>query len=123
MTTRDRNLRELPGLRLFVEDRARRQIAVNDRNLQNLAGDGSDRQEGAVGRAPFWPERGQNHVANRIIVLEHLEQRLVEASARVALGSGEELVLEAERIEEGSEPRIVVMAEALMVAERIGDLC
>ena len=51
-------------------------------------------------------------------MLEHLEQRLVEAPAGVALGRREELVVEAERVEEGPQPRIVVVAEARMIAER-----
>ena len=55
-------------------------------------------------------------------MLKHLEQRLVEAPAGVAFGRREELVFEAERVEEGTQPRIVVVAEARMIAERIGDL-
>ena len=55
-------------------------------------------------------------------MLEHLEQRLVEASRGVALGGGQELVVEAERVEEGPQPRIVVVAEAWMIAERVGNL-
>ena len=81
-----------------------------------------DRQEGTVGGAAFGPERRQDHVADRIVMLQHLEQRRVEAPGGVALGRREELVVEAERVEKCLQPRIVVMAEALMLAERIGHL-
>ena len=55
-------------------------------------------------------------------MIEHLEERLVEAAARVAFGGRQELVFEVERIEEGPEPGIVVVAEALVITERIGHL-
>ena len=47
-------------------------------------------------------------------MLEHVEQRRVEAAGRVALGRRQELVVEAERVEKGPQPRIVVLAEAWM---------
>ncbi len=53
---------------------------------------------------------------------EHLEQRGVEAAGGVTLGCREELVVEAEGVEKGLEPRIVVLAEARMVAEGVRDL-
>ena len=46
----------------------------------------------------------------------------VEAARRVALRRGHEFVVEAEMVEEGAQPRIVVLAEARMRAERIGHL-
>jgi hypothetical protein len=55
-------------------------------------------------------------------MLKHLEQRLVEAPGGVALGGGEKLVIETEGVEKGSEPRVVVVTEARMVAERVGNL-
>jgi hypothetical protein len=55
-------------------------------------------------------------------VRQHPEQGLVEAPACVALGGGEELIVEAESVEEGSEAGIVVVPEARMIAEGIGNL-
>ena len=122
MSARHRGLRELSSFRLLVEDRARCDVAIDNRDLEHLAGDGRDRQEGAVSGAPLRPERRQDHVANRVVMLKHLEQRLVEAPAGVAFGGGEELVVEAERVEERTQPRIVVVTEARMIAEGVGDL-
>ena len=55
-------------------------------------------------------------------MMEHVEQRRVEPPRRVALRGRQKLVVEAERIEEGLEPCIVVLAEAWVQAERIGHL-
>ena len=55
-------------------------------------------------------------------MLQHLEQRGVEAAGGVALGRREELVVEAEGVEKGLQPRIVVLAEARMVAEGVRHL-
>ena len=41
---------------------------------------------------------------------------------RVAIGRREELVVEAEAVEEMAKHRIIVMREALVLAERVGDL-
>ncbi len=122
MTARDRNLREPSGLGLLVEDRAGGRVAIDDRHLEHLAGDGRDRQEGAVGGAPLRPKRRQDHVADRLVMLKHPEQRLVEAPGRVAFRRREKLVFETESVEERPEPRIVVVAEARVIAEGIGNL-
>ena len=55
-------------------------------------------------------------------MVQHLEQRRVEAPAGVALGGRQEFVVEAERVEKCLQPRIVVVAEAFMLAERVGHL-
>ncbi len=55
-------------------------------------------------------------------MLEHFEQRRVEAPGCVALGRREKFVVEAESVEKGLEPGIVVMTEARMIAEGIGHL-
>ena len=55
-------------------------------------------------------------------MLEHPDQCRVEAARDVVLGGRQELVVEAERVEEGLQPRIVVMAEARVVAEGVRHL-
>ena len=97
-------------------------VAIDDGHLQHLPGHGRDRQERAIGGAALGAERGQDHVPDRVVVPEHLDQRAVEAPARVALRGREKFVVETERIEEGSEPRIIVMAEARVLAERVRHL-
>ena len=113
MAARDGNLGEPSGVGILVGDRPGGEIAVDDRHLQHLSGGRGDRQERAVSGAALRPERRQDHVADRVVMIEHLEQRLVEAAARVAFGRREELVVEVERIEKRPEPGIVVLAEAL----------
>jgi hypothetical protein len=55
-------------------------------------------------------------------VLEHVLQRAVERAGVVALGGRDELVLEAEAIEESAQDRVVVVREALVpAAEGVGD--
>src|SRR3712207_8111763 len=51
-----------------------------------------------------------------------LFRSLVESSGLVALGGGQELVLEAEVIKEFAQARVVVVREALMRAERVRHL-
>ena len=82
---------------------------------------GRDGQERRVGRAPLRPERRQDDVHHLVVDLEHLEQRRVEHAGLVALGRREELVLEAEAVEEVAQHRVVVVGEALELAEGIGD--
>ncbi len=51
---------------------------------------------------------------------QHLQQRGVEPARRVAGSRRHEFVVEAELIEKGAQPRVVVRGEACMRAERIG---
>ena len=113
------HLRQPPGIGILVDDRARSDVAVDDRHLQHAARGRRDRQERTVGRAPLRAERRQDHVADRVVIFEHLEQRYVEAAGNVALGGRHELVVEGKRVEKRLEPRIVVLAEARMVAEGV----
>ena len=84
---------------------------------------GRDRQERRIGLRALLAQRRQHDLHHGVEALEHLEQRRVEAAGRVAVGRRQELVLEAELIEEGAQPRIVVRAEATdTVRERVGHL-
>ena len=83
---------------------------------------GIDRQERRIGLRPLLAQRRQHDVHHRVEALQHLEQRRVEAAGLVALGRRHELVFEAERVEEGAQPRVVVLAERRMRAERVGHL-
>ena len=57
-----------------------------------------------------------------LIAGEHAQERRVEAAGGVIIGRRGEFVIEAEGIEKGAQPRIVMRAEARMRAERIGHL-
>ena len=81
-----------------------------------------DREEGRIGLLTLLAQGRQHDRHHRVVALEHREKRLVEASRAIALGRRQELVFEAEGIEEGAQARVVVVPEALMRAERIGHL-
>jgi hypothetical protein len=70
--------------------------------------------------ALLFAQRRQHDRHDLFQPLQHAQQRGVEASRGVVLGRACELVVEAEGVEEGAQPRIVVRAEALMRTERIG---
>ncbi len=122
MAARDGNLGEPSGVGILVDDRPGGEVAVDDRHLQHFSGGRGDGQERTVSGPTLRPQCRQDHVADRIVMIEYLEERLVEAAARVAFGGRQKLVVEVERIEEGPEPGIVVVAEAFVIAERIGHL-
>ena len=90
------------------------------RHLQHCAGAGVDGKERRIGLGAFLAQRGQHDLHDRLEAFEHLEQRAVEAARFVAVGRGQEFVVECELVEEGAQPRIVVLAEARVRAERVG---
>src|SRR3712207_8756780 len=57
----------------------------------------------------------------RSVALQHPQERRVEAPGAVAGGGRQELVVEPERVQEGAQARVVVLAEARMGAERVRD--
>jgi hypothetical protein len=107
---------------VLVGDGAGVDVAGDDRHLQHATGLRADWQEGAVGLLPLLAEGRQHDRHDLVVVAEHLEQRLVEAAAPVPIGRALELVVEAEAVEEAAQHRVVVMAEALILAEGIGNL-
>ena len=104
-----------------IDDGAGVGVGLDHRHLQHAAGLGRDRQEDRVGRAPLLAQGRQHDGLHLVVVLQHGQQHLVEAARLVPIGRRLELVLEAEGIEEGAQPRVVGRAEArMLVAERIG---
>ena len=91
------------------------------RHLHDDAGLRVDRQDRRVGRAAFRAERRQDHLGDFFITFQHADQRRVEPAGGVVVGGGGELVLEAEGIQEGAQPGVVVCAEGIVGAERVGD--
>ena len=105
-----------------VADGASLDVAIDGRHLQHDAGLRADRQERRIGCPPLGAERWQDDALHRVIVGEHRPQCRVEAAGLVAVGGRQELVLEAEGVEEGAQPGIVVLAETGVSAERVGHL-
>ncbi len=93
------------------------------RHLQDDAGFFVDRQERRIGLRALLAQRRQHDRHHRFEMPEHRQQRRIEPPRRVAGGCGHELVVEAELIEKGAQPCIVVRGETVMRAERIGHLC
>ena len=92
------------------------------RHLQHAAGPRRDRQERRIGLRALLAQRRQHDRHDLLEMRQHFEESFVETARRVAGGRGHELVVEAELIEKGAQPRIVVFAEASVRAERIGHL-
>ena len=107
---------------VHVAHRARFRVAGRDRHLQHAAGLGAERQEGAVGRLPLRAERRQDDPHDLVIAVEHVHERRVELARTVSLARALERVVEAEVVEEGAEPRVVVRPETLVRAEGVRDL-
>ena len=93
---------------------------AGQRDLQHDAGARAQRQERRVGRAPLGPERRHDDRHHRVVLLEHPEQRRVEPAGAVAVGRRHELIVEAEAVEEGAQPGVVVRAQAGVRPERVG---
>ena len=121
MAAGDRHL-DLGAVFVFVNHRSGVHIAGHDGYLQHPARGWADGQKGAVGGAAFVPQRRQDDVGHGLVVLQHLQQRLVEAARVIALGGRDKFVVKAELIEKLPQPGIVVVAEALVRAEGIGNL-
>ena len=68
------------------------------------------------------PEGRQDDRHDRIVALEDSHQSGIETAGFVIVGGGGEFVVEAEGVEESAQPGVVVGAEAVMRAERVGDL-
>ena len=80
-----------------------------------------DRQDRRIGGAALRPERRQDHRHHLVVAFQHADQRRIEPAGGVIFGGRGEFVLEAERVQERAQPRVVVRAEALVRAERVGD--
>ncbi len=119
----DRNLGQLVvGVGIAEDDGAGLGIALGDRHLQHGAAHRRDRQEGRIGLLALLAQRRQHDRHHLVIGLQHLLQHRVEAPGLVDLGGADELVGEAEAVEEGAQARIVAGAEALIFAEGVGHL-
>ena len=97
-------------------------IDLVDRHLHDDARLRVDRQEGRIGRGPLLAQRRQHDLHHGVVARQHLEQRRVELAGAIRVGRGLELVVEAEAVEEGAEPGVVVAAERVMRAERVRHL-
>ena len=106
---------------VLVDDGAGLDVALDHRHLQHHPGLGADRQERRIGGAPLRPQGRQHHVDDGVIMAQHPQQGLIEPARHVPVGGRLELVGEAEPVEEAAQPGVVVVAEALMGAERVGD--
>ena len=109
-------------MRVGPGDGAGRDVARLDRHLHDDPGLGVDRQEGRIGRGAFLAQGRQHDRHDLVEAGQHLEQGRVELAGAIGVGRGLELVVEAELVEEGAEPGVVMPAERVMRAERVRHL-
>ncbi len=122
MAAGDGRREALAALGIAPVDRAGVDVARRERDLHDDAGPGVNGQEGRIGRRALLAEGRQHDLHHRVVAREHAQERLVEAARAVVMGRGGEFVVEAEGVEKGAQPRIVVRAEALVRAEGIRHL-
>ncbi|MGY4342366.1 hypothetical protein ACVWW3_007272 [Bradyrhizobium sp. LM2.9] len=110
----------LAGVGVDIGHRAGSDVAADHRHLQHDTRDLADREKRRIGRAAVGSERRQDDRHHLVVSRQHLEQRRVETAGRIIVGRAREFVVEAEMIEEGAQPRIVVVPERrVLVGERI----
>ncbi len=108
-----------PGL-VVEGDRAFAGVDLLHRHIKHPPGLGVDRQEAGIGLLPLLAQAGQHDLHDVVIALGGMAQRVVEIARLVEVGRREELVLEAEGVEEPPQHGVVVVAEAREFAERVG---
>ena len=69
-----------------------------------------------------WPQLNAVYEHDRVEPAQHLAEYFVEAPTGVAIGRRQEFVVEAVAVQKTPEHRIIVVREALIFTERIGDL-
>ena len=115
-------LEDLVGVGVPPPDGARFRVVPQDRRLHHDAGQRMNGKERRIGRRALFAQRGQHDRLHLVEAFEHPQQRRVEPAGLVGLGRGHEFVLEAELVEKAPQARVVVRGEAVILAERIGDL-
>ena len=103
-------------------DRTGARVVRQHRRLHDDSGSRVNRQEGRIGRRPLLAQRRQHDRLHLVEAVERAQERLVEPARLISLGRGHEFVVEPELVEKGAQPRIVVSGEAVVFAERVGDL-
>ena len=120
MPAGDRKRHALFCLGIIVGDRPCLHVMRHNRHIQHHAGARTDRQERRIARRALFAQGRQHHRHHLVDALQHAHQRRVEFSRSVIIGRARELVVESERVEKRAQPRVVVGAETVMGAERIG---
>ena len=107
----DRKRDALLGLGIFIGDGAGLGVMRGDRHVEHEAGARADRQERRIARRALFAQRRQHDRHHLFEPLQHAQQRRVELAGGVVVGRACELVVEAEGVEERTQPRIVVRAK------------
>ncbi len=120
VTAGDRHRDALAGFRIVIGDGAGLDVMRDDRHLQHNAGARADRQERRVAGGALLAQARQHDRHHLVEPFQHLEQRGIESAGLVVVGGAGEFVVEAERVEEAAQPRVVMRAERRVGAERVG---
>ena len=107
------------GVGVVVGNRAGLGVMGDDGHLQHDARARRDRQERRIARGAFLAQRRQHDGHHLVEVRQEAKQGLIEFARRVAIGRRHEFVFKTESVEKGAQPRVVVLAERRMRAERV----
>ena len=108
---------------LVVEgDRGLGRIHRLDRHVEDATRLRVDGQEDRVGLLALVPQASEHHRHQIVVALRRAAQNGVEPARAVEVGGADELVLEPERVEEAAQHRVVVVPEAFVGSERIGNV-
>ena len=91
-------------------------MPLEGRHLQHLASLRADRQERRIGGPALLTQRRQHDLLNGIEAFEGGQQSGVEPATAIAVGGRRKLVVEAEPVEKGAQPGIIVRPETLVSA-------
>ncbi len=90
------------------------------RHIKNTAGFGVNGQETGIGLLAFLAQRGQHDLHDRLVPFRRAAKDIIKPARAIEVGRRIELVLKTERIQEPAQHGVVMIAETVVLAERIG---
>ena len=121
MPARDARAKTLPTIRIAPNQHVLIRAHFFHRHLHHHAGFRVNGQEGRIGGAAIRPECRQDHFQHLGMVFRHSQQRRIKLARTIVIGRRREFVLKAKSIQKGAQPRIIMVPEAFMCAERVRD--
>ena len=83
-------------------------VLSNHLGLQHMAGIGTDRKERAIGGLTFRAQCGQHDLHDIIIMCQHIAQRIVKFTRRIAVGRTDKFIVETKGIKKRLQSLIIM---------------